>query len=227
MTCLSADEGFELLKTGHYSDLTLTCGKTIFKVHKAVVCPKSKFFEACLKGAFVEASTSNIKMEETHPRLLAIALVYLYTGAYAAEKVAEFKKGYGLRLYSTSPRTTVARMFVDLYQLADRLKLPELQAKAAVELKVTFSHRHSRNAWDWTQARKGKQPYEEIASTIDYAFESIPGHDLKLRVQLTDSALAYFSDQVKPMPLIQLLNKHEPVAFRIALAARSIDLDSD
>ena len=227
MACLSADEGFELLKTGQYSDLTLTCGNTTFRVHKAVVCPKCKFFKACLKGGFVEATTSDIKMEETQPGILAAALVYLYTGAIEGKRVLEITRSHEVKFIRASPHGMALRMNVDLYQLADLLMLQQLQAEVAPMLKVTLSCLLSDPGVDWTQALNGKEPYEELASTLDYAFERIPAHNVKVRVQLTNSALAFFSDQAKPRPLIQVLNKHEPVAFRTTLAARGIGLDND
>lgn len=36
-----------------YSDLTITCGPHTFRVHKAIVCPRSDYFKAaCRKGRF-------------------------------------------------------------------------------------------------------------------------------------------------------------------------------
>jgi hypothetical protein len=35
-----------------YSDLTLRCGKNVFKVHKNIVCTQSKVFAAACDGGF-------------------------------------------------------------------------------------------------------------------------------------------------------------------------------
>lgn len=41
------------LKTSaDYFDLTITCGGKEFKVHRAVVCSQSDFFDAACKGSF-------------------------------------------------------------------------------------------------------------------------------------------------------------------------------
>src|SRR5947207_15393716 len=41
-----------LLESGKYSDLTLTCGDDEYRVHRAIVCPHSAFFEAACGGDF-------------------------------------------------------------------------------------------------------------------------------------------------------------------------------
>jgi hypothetical protein len=37
------------LKSGAYSDLTITCGSDTYKVHKVVVCERADFFARALK----------------------------------------------------------------------------------------------------------------------------------------------------------------------------------
>ena len=41
-----------LLHSGEFSDMTVSCGNRDFKVHRAIVCPQSPFFEAALKDGF-------------------------------------------------------------------------------------------------------------------------------------------------------------------------------
>ena len=52
-----------LLKSGQYSDITITCGRSSFKAHRAVICPKSKFFEAACKKGFKVSTASNALAE--------------------------------------------------------------------------------------------------------------------------------------------------------------------
>lgn len=42
----------QLLHSGDYSDLTLTCQGEVFKLHKAVVCPQSPVIATAVRGNF-------------------------------------------------------------------------------------------------------------------------------------------------------------------------------
>ncbi len=41
-----------ILNSGKYSDMTICCGGREFMVHRAVVCPRSRFFAAACDGEF-------------------------------------------------------------------------------------------------------------------------------------------------------------------------------
>lgn len=56
----------KLEKLAELSDLTVLCGSRTFKAHKAVLCPRSTWFEAaCRKGAFKEGEENVITIEAT------------------------------------------------------------------------------------------------------------------------------------------------------------------
>jgi hypothetical protein len=90
-----------LLKSGKYSDLTIFCGEQKFFVHRAIICPRSKFFSAACDGGFKvckdpqrvptslintivpqEAKSGKIHLSEDKPHIVARALQYLYTTDY-------------------------------------------------------------------------------------------------------------------------------------------------
>ncbi|KAF5610717.1 amino acid transport gap1 [Fusarium subglutinans] len=73
----------DLLKTGDYSDLTITCGKDQYRVHKAIICPRSKFFKAACDGKFKEAQTGTINLPDDDPVAVRMMIEYLYHDAYA------------------------------------------------------------------------------------------------------------------------------------------------
>ena len=41
-----------IFKSSEYSDMTIRCGSEEFKVHRAIVCPRSTFFSAACNGGF-------------------------------------------------------------------------------------------------------------------------------------------------------------------------------
>jgi hypothetical protein len=47
----------------HLSDVTLVCDEEKFRVHKAVMCSRCKFFEAMLGGRFAESTQSEVALD--------------------------------------------------------------------------------------------------------------------------------------------------------------------
>ncbi|KAI9781527.1 MAG: hypothetical protein M1839_005942 [Geoglossum umbratile] len=74
-----------LFQSDKYSDLTITCGNEVFKVHRAVVCPRSKFFAAACDGKFKEGITSEIELPDDDPETVQRMLSFLYTCDYNDE----------------------------------------------------------------------------------------------------------------------------------------------
>ncbi|KAF5689982.1 amino acid transport gap1 [Fusarium denticulatum] len=71
-----------LLKTGDYSDLTITCGKYQYRVHKAIICPRSNFFKAACDGKFKEAQTGKVDLPDDDPAAVRMMIEYLYHDTY-------------------------------------------------------------------------------------------------------------------------------------------------
>ena len=46
-----------LLANGKYSDLTISCEGIDFKVHRAIICSQSTFFDAAANSGFKVGST--------------------------------------------------------------------------------------------------------------------------------------------------------------------------
>lgn len=74
-----------LLLTEEYSDLTITCHGSEWKVHKAIVCIASDFFKACCKN-FKEASSGVIDLPDDRADAVNALLVYIYTADYDDSK---------------------------------------------------------------------------------------------------------------------------------------------
>ncbi|KAF4443092.1 hypothetical protein FACUT_1646 [Fusarium acutatum] len=72
----------DLLKTGDYSDLTISCGQDQYRVHKAIICPRSHFFEAACSGEFKEGQKGEIDLPDDDPVAERMMIQYLYHDTY-------------------------------------------------------------------------------------------------------------------------------------------------
>ncbi|KAI4622192.1 hypothetical protein J4E83_004932 [Alternaria metachromatica] len=77
---LTSLKGF--LKSGAYSDLTITSGSDTFNVHKVIVCERAEFFARTLKFGGKESESDIIDLPEDEPAIVKLLVQYLYEGEY-------------------------------------------------------------------------------------------------------------------------------------------------
>ncbi|KAJ4984238.1 BTB/POZ domain-containing protein [Stagonosporopsis vannaccii] len=70
------------MTSGAYSDLTITCGSDIYKVHKVVVCGRADFFARAVKFGGQESQTGEIHLPKDEPEVIKLLIRYLYEGEY-------------------------------------------------------------------------------------------------------------------------------------------------
>lgn len=73
-----------VLKTGLYSDLTLSCSGREFSVHRVVVCSQSEVLAAAIRGPFQEAKTGTIVITQYDADTVEKMVEFLYTGDYGS-----------------------------------------------------------------------------------------------------------------------------------------------
>ncbi|KAF2470994.1 uncharacterized protein BDR25DRAFT_28881 [Lindgomyces ingoldianus] len=84
-----ADESSKLLKdslknlltSGEYSDFTINCKDKTWRVHKAIVCPRSGYFARAVNFGR-EAKDRMIDLLEDETEIVGLMLEYLYIGDY-------------------------------------------------------------------------------------------------------------------------------------------------
>ncbi|KAF5010625.1 hypothetical protein FDECE_3227 [Fusarium decemcellulare] len=72
-----------LLWNEKFSDMTILCNGREFKVHRAIVCTQSVFFDRALNSNFKEAASGVVDLPDDDPDVLECFLEFLYTGAYS------------------------------------------------------------------------------------------------------------------------------------------------
>lgn len=84
---------------GNYTDLTVTCGPLVFKVHAVVVCSSCEFFRKSLRFAVgKEAEENLIDLPEDDPEIIRRLIAYLYLGDY------DPNNGMDLSKFATIPQ---------------------------------------------------------------------------------------------------------------------------
>ncbi|KAI8627889.1 BTB/POZ protein [Xylariaceae sp. FL1651] len=73
-----ADQDKELLDTGLFSDVTVTCGDSEWKLHRAILSTRSDWFRAALCGNFDEAESRIINLHEQNPDIVRILIEWIY-----------------------------------------------------------------------------------------------------------------------------------------------------
>jgi hypothetical protein len=77
-----------LFENGKYSDLTLVCGIKRYQVHRAVVCPRSEFFEGAVRHPFRESETGVIDLTEDDPEAVEHMVNYFYHLDYLSKPLS-------------------------------------------------------------------------------------------------------------------------------------------
>ncbi|KAJ6191818.1 hypothetical protein J3E72DRAFT_280334 [Bipolaris maydis] len=70
------------LDSGEYSDLTITCGNDVYKVHKMILCTQSDFLAGAIRFPGKESEQANINLPNDEPAVVKLGVKYLYTGDY-------------------------------------------------------------------------------------------------------------------------------------------------
>ena len=69
----------KLLRSGLFSDLTVSCEEEHFKCHKAILAARSKYFESMFNMA--EQGQSSIVLKDIRAHAFALLLEFIYTGS--------------------------------------------------------------------------------------------------------------------------------------------------
>ncbi|CZT14443.1 uncharacterized protein RCC_00420 [Ramularia collo-cygni] len=71
-----------LFNNSQYSDLTVICDDSSWKVHKCIVCPRSAYFAKACDGGFKDASDGSITLLEDDCFAVHAMLNFLYSADY-------------------------------------------------------------------------------------------------------------------------------------------------
>ncbi|MCJ1388001.1 hypothetical protein MMC18_000845 [Xylographa bjoerkii] len=106
----------KLLNNSDYSDFTVECGTKTWRIHRAIVCSRSKYFKKVCDGDFKEAREATLTFEDEDPALIEEMLLYLYNMQYP-QTPSSLRKAKDMVLDAK------------MYGIADKYDLPDLKQK--------------------------------------------------------------------------------------------------
>ncbi|KAK2069900.1 hypothetical protein P8C59_004443 [Phyllachora maydis] len=70
----------ELIRSGEFSDASISCKDRTWKIHRCILEPRSAWFAKALSGKFEEGKSKHVTIEESEPDILNLVLEYIYCG---------------------------------------------------------------------------------------------------------------------------------------------------
>ncbi|TRX91084.1 hypothetical protein FHL15_008066 [Xylaria flabelliformis] len=130
----------ELYYSGEYSDLTISCGQSRYRVHKALVCPQSDFFIAACGAGFKETREGIVDLPDDDPWAVKMMIHYFYHFEYDTQSIWEFPQNSSeathASLSEASQMPSSLVLHAKIYALAEKYNICGLKDFALQEFKA-------------------------------------------------------------------------------------------
>ncbi|KAB5531395.1 hypothetical protein GE09DRAFT_1146941 [Coniochaeta sp. 2T2.1] len=152
---------------GKYSDLTVACGPSSYRTHKAVLCTQSPFFAKACDGSFKEASTGIIELTEDDPEAVRMMMHYFYHHDYPHVTLHQADEA-GKK--DPKPNSNLV-IHSRVYALGEKYAVEGLMAVALAKF-VSEAKVH----WE----------SKDFLQAVEYIYSATPEHDRGLRDAVKD-----------------------------------------
>ncbi|THY95587.1 hypothetical protein D6C93_05001 [Aureobasidium pullulans] len=155
-----------LQESAEHSDLTITCGSDVYKVHKATVCSQSEFFrlacrkrrgsEADSKGDFKKAQTGTVDISRSNnvdsvddgwdvdaedPKSVKLMIHYLYHMDYLEAETAKIKMQPTAEfLKDNDLKDGILIDHAKMYAMGDKYGIPGLRSLARTKFNEALQY---------------------------------------------------------------------------------------
>ncbi|KAF2716377.1 hypothetical protein K431DRAFT_235471, partial [Polychaeton citri CBS 116435] len=163
-----------IYQTSEHSDLTITCGASTFKVHKAILCAQSDYFRNARKrGTFLASALSTPRRGHVscdEPETVRLLIEYFYHLDYNANS-----PGDADRIKEDVVAGQAMVVHAKVFALAVKYQVPGLRTLAVQKFRENMTF----DVW----------PDASLAETIGIVFARTPGSIHDLRALLCDACL--------------------------------------
>ncbi|KAF4990853.1 hypothetical protein FGRMN_8234 [Fusarium graminum] len=133
----------DLVRDGDIYDFTLTCDGQVFKLHRAIVCPKSLLIQAILEEGYEELQ--NIYVEGFDRDTVRNMLDFMYLGRYTLEFVRDQNEvltdqtGESLEQYQDELTIQTLLSHLRTYSIASHFEVLGLCVYSGSQIKCVFA----------------------------------------------------------------------------------------
>ncbi|KAE8155041.1 BTB/POZ protein [Aspergillus avenaceus] len=186
-----------------YSDLTIICQEDQFPAHRNIVCLRSTYFARMCDGAFAEAASGIVQLDEYDPLLIRKMLECLYTGDYTysirdlgydrspSPEEATPTPTSDTEIVPVVPNDNAskasnysARFHASMYAYADYFGIDVLRTRAKRYFGIVFMKDYSADAVN----------RESFAAVLEEVYGTTPAHDRGLRGSVVDTIMKDISN---------------------------------
>ena len=164
----------KLLSDGLLADLTIKCGDSEFKAHKAILASQSPVFRRMLESDMKEQRTNVIEISDVDQAVISDMLAYIYTGSAPnldtlARELLNVANKYELSgLFTMCERELKLKInlenVIELLQLADMLDSSYLK-KSCLNY-ISFNSGAIRSSEEWKQLKEKCEGHVSVLMDI-------------------------------------------------------------
>ncbi|KAJ9493181.1 hypothetical protein VN97_g72 [Penicillium thymicola] len=175
----------DLLLRGQFSDMEIIRQRITFKVHRAIVCTQSKYFNSAICDGFKDSTERSIRIREDTPETIERVLSYLHHREYDDRGTIQYQTVHkpapsspGDKTNDTESTKNIALNNMRVFITANKFGIDSLQSSATQK----FSR--------WA-AKNWNSPVLVFPEVIQEVVASVPSYESSLQEVILDIIVPY------------------------------------
>ena len=192
------DKYASFLDTGRHSDFEIGCRGHVIKVHKAIICAKSEYFDRVCSSDFSEGVNARIDLDDDEPALVARMILFMYINTYRDEsdiaseidgqrqfsRIVDNAKAEIDASWAEGKDTwpAFAKLHVLMYAMGDKYSIPSLcKQSTAIFVRDFRTPERDVHRWDDDSPDSLTDVWEPRAALMRLIYTSTPSNDRGLK----------------------------------------------